>query len=85
LSTLFKFFNLERGLLVGALLLVGGITGSVLTVAEWGRHSFGALNPSQTFRAAIPSVLALSLGLEVMLASFFLSMLGLRLRHRETT
>jgi glycosyltransferase involved in cell wall biosynthesis len=84
LSALFRFFNLERGLIVGGLMLVGGITGSVLTVAEWGRHAFGALNPSQTLRAAIPSVLALSLGGELVLASFFLSMLGLRLRRRET-
>jgi hypothetical protein len=44
--------------------------------------SFGALDVSQALRIAIPSLTALLLGAQTILASFFLSMLGIR-RHRS--
>jgi len=74
----FRRIKLEFGLVMGGTLFVGGLVGSVLAVTQWGRGSFGVLDPSQMLRLVIPSVLALALGCEVVLFSFFLSVLGLR-------
>ncbi len=78
LNNAFKYITLESGLIAGALLTVGGIIGSLIAVGQWGQHSYGDLSPGVTLRFVIPSVTALMLGLETILASFFLSILGLR-------
>ncbi|HEU5077389.1 MAG TPA: hypothetical protein VFU02_24525, partial [Polyangiaceae bacterium] len=78
LNSWFKVIQLETGLVVGALLTLIGIGFSMYAVGMWGEVSFGALNPSQTLRAAIPGVLTIVLGLQIILSSFFLSVLGLR-------
>jgi glycosyltransferase involved in cell wall biosynthesis len=83
MNRMFRYFNLESGLALGVILLLGGIVGSFLTLEAWARTDFGHLDPSRTLRAAIPSVLAITLGLEVLFSSLFLSMIGLRLRGRD--
>lgn len=70
-------FTLELGLLVGVVLIVGGLVGSVLAVRIWAGRSFGPLEPGETLRLVIPAVLATALGCQVVLSSFFLSILGL--------
>lgn len=78
LNSWFKVIQLETGLIVGTLLTLIGIGFSLYAVGVWGQASFGALNPSQTLRSAIPGVLTIVLGLQIILSSFFLSVLGLR-------
>lgn len=78
LNRLFKFVTLEVGLVVGAMLVLGGLAGSVSAVGLWREKSFGDLNPAQTLRTILPSVLALALGFQIVLSSFFLSVLGLK-------
>ena len=80
LNRLFRYVTLETGLVTGGLLLVGGLAGSIYAFSAWGAHSFGPLDPSKTLRLVIPSVTALALGFQTVLASFFLSVLGLRRR-----
>jgi len=77
LNRLFPFVTLEAGLAVGALLLAAGLSGSLLAVADWGHASFGDLDPSRTLRLVIPAATALTLGVQVVLTSFFLAVLGL--------
>jgi glycosyltransferase involved in cell wall biosynthesis len=76
----FRYITLETGLIVGALLTLAGLGGSVLAVSDWGRTNFGALDPSRMFRLILPSVFALMLGVQIICGSFFLSILGLRRR-----
>lgn len=83
LDRLFRFINLETGLVVGLLLLLSGVGGTVWALRSWEHADFGPLDARQTLRAVIPSVMALTLGVETVLGSFFLSMLGLRVRGRE--
>ena len=52
-------------------------------LSDWSARSFGALDPTETQRIVIPASLALTLGLQVVLCSFFLSVLGLRRRGSE--
>jgi glycosyltransferase involved in cell wall biosynthesis len=78
LNRLFETINLEKGLISSGIVLLAGIAGSVWAFGSWGAHSFGALNPSETLRTVIPSVTAITLGFQTMLASFFLSILGMK-------
>jgi glycosyltransferase involved in cell wall biosynthesis len=81
LSRLFRYVTLETGLIVGALLVVVGAAGAVYALTNWGVSSdFGDLDPSKSLRITIPSVTAIALGAQVVLGSFFLSLLGLRRR-----
>jgi len=80
LKTLFRHIKLETGILAGALLLVAGIGLSVYALSFWSATSFGPLDPSRTLRLVIPAVTLLALGLQTLLSSFFLSILGLE-RH----
>ncbi|HXK23350.1 MAG TPA: glycosyltransferase family 2 protein [Myxococcota bacterium] len=77
LDRLFRFVTLETGLLAGALLLLAGAFGTTLALDLWGRHSFGDLDPRSTLRLIIPSTLFIALGFQIILSSFFLSVLGL--------
>jgi len=69
--------SLELGLVVGGILVVAGIAGSVYAVAFWESLHFGPLQPRETLRIVIPSITALTIGFETILASFFLSVLAL--------
>jgi len=80
LDRLFRYINLELGLLVGAALAIAGFGLSVHAVRVWEARHFGPLDMSQTFRMVIPAVLFLTLGVQAIFSSFFLSVLGLRRR-----
>ena len=80
LSKALRILSMEVGLLVGGLLLVVGMAGSVYALSGWGARSFGPLDPTRTMRVVIPSVTALTLGFEIILSSFFLSILGMKRR-----
>jgi hypothetical protein len=75
-----RLLSFESGLLGGAVLLVAGLGGSAWAVLAWERVSFGALDPLRMLRMVIPSVVAVTLGFELILAAFFLSVLRLRRR-----
>jgi hypothetical protein len=51
-----------------------------LGLSYWHRHDFGPLNPDVTMRIVIPGLLALTLGVQTILSSFFVSVLGLSRR-----
>jgi glycosyltransferase involved in cell wall biosynthesis len=80
LNRLFRYVTLEVGLIVGGALLLIGLAGSLYAFGAWGAHSFGPLDPPRTLRIVIPAVTALTLGCQIVLSSFFLSVLGLRRR-----
>lgn len=72
-----RFFTLEKGLLTGAVLTAIGLIGSIYALSDWGSRMFGPLDPVRTLRVVIPSILSLILGLQTILSSFFLSVLGM--------
>lgn len=81
-ESLFKYVTLEVGLAVGLLLMLAGGTGSIYAFVRWSVVSFGVLDASRAFRIVIPSLTALLLGSQIVLASFFLSLLGIQ-HHRS--
>jgi hypothetical protein len=80
LARAFRVITLETGLIAGVVLVLFGLVGSIMAVATWHSHQFGSLEPQQTMRVFIPSVTALMVGSQTILASFFLSILGLKRR-----
>jgi glycosyltransferase involved in cell wall biosynthesis len=72
-----KGFNLEGGLIIGTLLIIFGLGMSIFAVSVWSRAAFGELDPSQTLRIIVPAGVALALGCQTILSSFFLSVLSL--------
>jgi glycosyltransferase involved in cell wall biosynthesis len=80
LDALFRYITLEVGLLVGAALIVLGLTTSVYAVTLWGGQHFGSMDYSHTMRVVIPAAVFLTLGVQTVFASFFMSVLGLRRR-----
>ena len=80
LNKLFQYVTLESGLVAGAIMAISGLLVSAYAVSAWRAHSFGPLNPSRTLRLVIPAALLIQLGIQTVLSSFFLSVLGLRRR-----
>jgi hypothetical protein len=80
LDRAFHYVKLESGLVAGALLVLAGIAGSVLAVSGWSQRGFGPLDIDHMLRIVMPSVFCLTLGVQVICFSFFLSILGLRRR-----
>jgi glycosyltransferase involved in cell wall biosynthesis len=80
LNRILRYVTLEVGLVVGFVLFAIGAAGSVYAFVRWSQVSFGALQMSRSLRVIVPSVVSLVLGIETILSSFFLSILGLRRR-----
>ncbi|MCX7384108.1 MAG: glycosyltransferase family 2 protein [Alphaproteobacteria bacterium] len=74
--------TLERGLVLGALLVVAGIGLGVAAVSGWGAAGFGNLSPASTMRAVIPSATLILLGFQIAYGSFFISVLEIRAARR---
>ena len=75
-----RYIDLELGLLIGGILALGGLGLSAYAVRVWSVQDFGPLDMSHTLRLVIPAALALTLGVQTIFASFFLSVLGMRRR-----
>ena len=75
---LMGFISLETGLAAGGLLVLLGIGGSIFAVSGWAKESFGALDAEHMLRIVMPSVFSLTLGVQIICSSFFLSILVLR-------
>ena len=80
LNRIFRWVTLETGLVLGGVLMLLGGGGSIFAVSDWARENFGALDTEHTLRIVMPSVFALTMGVQITFSSFFLSILGLRRR-----
>jgi glycosyltransferase involved in cell wall biosynthesis len=70
-----KIFTLNRGILVGLLLFFFGLMLSVSAVIIWKNSSFGNLEPNQIMRLTIPAMVSIVVGIELVMASFFVEIL----------
>jgi len=70
--------SLERGLVTGLLLGAAGLAGLIFSIAYWRGQGFHSLNYEHSLRLMIPSVTALIVSCQVVLGTFFLSILGIR-------
>jgi glycosyltransferase involved in cell wall biosynthesis len=77
-ASFLRVATLERGLMIGGAAVLIGLAGSICAFLAWGHKSFGALVPSSMMRLVIPSLTSLAAGFQVMFASFFLGILGMK-------
>jgi glycosyltransferase involved in cell wall biosynthesis len=70
--------SLERGLLVGFVLGLAGLGGLIFSLVYWHGQGFHSLNYEHALRIMVPSVTALILSCQVILGTFFLSILGIK-------
>nr|WP_052312598.1 glycosyltransferase family 2 protein [Geminocystis herdmanii] len=80
LFNLLDQFSLEQGLILGTILFFIGVITSIIALFQWESTGFMALNPALTMRLVIPSVTAIALGLQIIFASFFLSVFQLKVK-----
>jgi len=80
LSRMFQYITLEVGLVVGILLVLAGTGAWGLGLEYWRSNHFGPLDPEKTLRIVIPGAVSFTLGFQVILSSFFLSVLGMARR-----
>ena len=76
LDRLLKTLTLERGLLLGLLAAISGLLWSAAAFWQWREAGFGALDPRVVMRDTIPAAALMVGGMEIMLASFLLSLLN---------
>jgi glycosyltransferase involved in cell wall biosynthesis len=80
LKRLFGKITLETGIAVGGACLALGIGLMIAVLVMWVRVDFGDLQARHTLRLAIPGATATALGLQVIMASFLLSLMGMARR-----
>lgn len=77
LSRLLEYVNLERGLVVGTMLVLLGLLLLGTAVMQWHQADFGSLDYAVTMRWVIPGVALVVLGMQTVLTSFFLAIFGM--------
>lgn len=80
LDKLLSYFSLEKGLILGGILVLFGLAGTAYALYLLLGGNFPELGISFTMRIIIPSVTLIILGSQVIFTSFFYIILGLKLR-----
>jgi len=78
MNRLFELVNLERGLIFGVVTLIAGVFLLLAAINQWRLAHFGHLDYSHTMRWVIPGATLTAVGFQTILASFFVSILGMR-------
>jgi hypothetical protein len=66
--------NLEKGILIGWIVFILGLSGSIYIFVRWMQAGFGPLNE---VRLSLIGLLLMVIGIQTIFSSFFLSLLGL--------
>jgi hypothetical protein len=80
MEKLFLDARIEVGLVCGVVLLAAGLAGTLFAAGEWAGRRFGNLDPFQVMRVVIPSVLALTLGCQLIFSSLYFGLLQIQCR-----
>ena len=67
----------DIGIVVGAVLMLIGLVGSIDSILYWKARAFGQTDPRELLRLVIPSVLAFTVGCQSVLSGFFMGVLGI--------
>ncbi|HEX6650560.1 MAG TPA: hypothetical protein VF075_13510, partial [Pyrinomonadaceae bacterium] len=78
MTRFYQIVNLERVLIVGGTMLLGGVILLLAAINQWRAHNFGQLDYAHTMRYVIPGFTLTALGFQTILSGFFVSILGMR-------
>jgi len=76
--SLFDKISLETYLITGLCSVTIGLSGIVYSVIIWGSYNFGDLSTENMMRLLVPSITFLAVGLQIIFASFFKSIIDLK-------
>ena len=71
-------FSLEAGILAGGAMFLVAVVLSIIAFVDWDNSSFRHLNYPNSLRLTIPAVVLLMVGVQTVLSSFVLSVLGIK-------
>jgi hypothetical protein len=74
-----RLFKLEYALLFAGALVLLGVAGILVAVADWSARSFGVLDYSRMMRLVVPAVTLLAVGVQIAMAAFLSSILDLEI------
>jgi len=77
LDRIYKWFTLERGVLLGLVIFLVGLAKLIMAVLYWKGSNFGVIPYSESLRMVIPAVTFMMIGVQIIFSSFFLSILDL--------
>ena len=84
LARVFRRFTLEKGLVLGLLVLLGGLVLLARSVWIWQQAHYGMLpSMEDNLRRLIPATTLVVLGIQTIFSSFFMSALGLKTATRK--
>ena len=84
LSGVFKVFTLEKGLVLGLLVLLAGSILLARSIWIWQEAHYGILpSMEENLRRLIPATTLIVLGIQTIFSSFFMSALGLKTTTRK--
>ena len=78
LNRLYKFFTLEKGIVVSLFVLAAGLGLLLRAVWLWKQAQFGPLPWEENLRRIIPAATLILLGVQSVFSCFFLSVLGMK-------
>jgi glycosyltransferase involved in cell wall biosynthesis len=78
LNWLSRHFQFETGLTIGGLLMAAGTGLAFYSLFLWDAQHFGPMDPERLVRVVASTIVLFTMGVDICLASFFLSILGLR-------
>ncbi len=82
-SRVFKYFTLERGIILGLFILGLGVGLFLYALWVWRQAGYGLLPYGANMRRLIPAVTLIATGVQVIFSSFFMSVLGLKTSSRQ--
>ena len=85
IQRMFERFTLERGLILGALLLLAGLGLIGQATWHWAQKDFGQLMPTITMRPVLLGATFVALSIQTLLMSFLYSMFGVPRRGSGPT
>jgi len=72
--------GLEKGIAAAVIMVLLGFASSISAVVYWSENSFGDIDPVFSMRLVIPGAVLFTLGFEILFASFFVSILNIKLK-----
>jgi lysylphosphatidylglycerol synthetase-like protein (DUF2156 family) len=82
-SNKFRFFTLEKGIFLGALVLMLGFGLILRALWIWRNADYSALPYGDNMRRLLPAAMLFVAGIQVIFSSFFMSVLGLKTSGRQ--
>lgn len=77
---LIKRIELDKGILASFIMILLGFASSVGALIYWSQNNFGAIDPLISLRLVIPGAVLFTIGFQTLFASFFISILNIKLK-----